>query len=236
MKEILAGDSFFVVLEFNAGYDIENNLNDAKVFLGNNLMGSISLGGLEEGATTQELEVEIETTDTEDLSGNYPLKVELTDSVLGVQVLPLYTVAVLRSADVGQAEDNRLNDVRFKIKMYGSYVVSEVVLLAPVRTLSNYEQAVLNGYTGTEAEYNASYAQRVAAIQIVNKKDGDILSHKLGGKVVITGFVPNGETKAKSGFEAEYVNIKDFVLRTKMPPSLINQTFTGTVLIEKFID
>lgn len=233
MKEILAGDSFFVVLEFNAGYDIDTNLTDAKVFLGNTLMGSISLGGLVEGSAPQELEVEIETADTEDLSGNYPLKVELTDSVLGVQVLPLYTVAVLRSADVGQAEDSRLNDVRFKIKMYGSYVVSEVVLLAPVRTLSNYEQAVLNGYTGTEAEYNASYAQRVSSITLLNKKDGDTISHSLAGQVVITGFKPNGESKLKSGFWAIHVDDNSFTLKTGMPAALITQTFTGHLLIEK---
>lgn len=236
MKEILAGDSFFVVLEFNAGYDIDVNLTDAKVFLGNNLMGSISLGGLVEGDTAQELEVQIDAADTADLSGNYPLKVELTDSVLGVQILPLYTVAVLRSADVGQAEDSRLNDVRFKIKMYGSYVVSEVVLLAPVRTLSNYEQAVLNGYTGTEAEYNASYAQRVSSVAILDKKDGDTIKHTLAGDVVITGFRATGEKKVKGGFWAEVVDADEFILRTGMSADLITQEFSGHLLIEKVKD
>lgn len=236
MKEILAGDSFFVVIEFNASYNTVVRLTDASVYFNNMLIGTIQLGGIDKTSNAQVYEIEISNVVTANLQGLYALRLDVEDTLLGLQRLPLYAVSVLTSADVAQAQNSRLNDVRFVITMYNSYLVSRVVLLTPVRNISAYELAVLNGYQGTLSQYNANFGQRVATVQITNKKDGDILNHNLVGEVVITGFVPLGEKKPKFGFWADNIDNDEFVLRTGMPAALIAQEFTGHILIEKYKD
>jgi hypothetical protein len=76
---------------------------------------------------------------------------------------------------------------------------------------------------------------KIESINIIGKKDGDVISHRMNGRIYIDVYIDgNEEVIPNPGFGAEYATDGTFVFRTNLAAENINDTFNGYLICYRY--